>query len=185
MWNRKLVCIPSYTASETMSESVSNQYSGDTQKFAYSLISIFRTWQNCDRVKVVPGDILHFCTWGSGGWGDPFTRPPEKALEEVEDGLATIERARRYGVVILEADGDFNIDASAAGAPREKMIEERSDDISLFDKEDVLSELITRCENDTRLAEPSPSVFPSWMQRDLAAEYIRNHQPDKIGLTEE
>ena len=168
-----------------MSESLSNQYSGDTQKFAYSLISIFRAWQNCGRVKVVPGDILHFCTWGNGGWGDPFARPPEKALEEVEDGLATIEGARCYGVVILEAGCDLNIDAGAAGALREKMIEERSDDIPLFDKEGVLSELIARCENDTRLAAPSPPVFPSWVQRDLAAEYMRNRQPDKIGLTEE
>ena len=28
----------------------------------------------------------------------------------------------------------------------------------------------TRCEEDTGLAAPSPPVFPSWVQRDLAAK---------------
>ena len=124
----------------------------------------------CDRVKVTPGDILHFRTWGGGGWGDPFARPPEKVLTEVEGGLATIEGATRYGVVILEADGDFSIDADATEALRKKMIAARGNDIPLFDKGGTLSELIARCEEDTGLAPPSPPVFPSWVQRDQAAE---------------
>ena len=28
----------------------------------------------CDRVRVEAGDILHFRTWGGGGWGDPLER---------------------------------------------------------------------------------------------------------------
>jgi N-methylhydantoinase B len=26
----------------------------------------------CDRIHVEPGDVLHFNTWGGGGWGDPL-----------------------------------------------------------------------------------------------------------------
>lgn len=29
----------------------------------------------CDRIQVQPGDVLHFDTWGGGGWGDPLARP--------------------------------------------------------------------------------------------------------------
>ena len=124
----------------------------------------------CDRVQVVAGDILHFRTWGGGGWGDPFARPPEKVLTEVEGGLATIDGATRYGVVILEADGDFSIDADATEVLRKKMIAARGNDIPLSDKGGTLSELIARCEEETGLAPPSPPVFPSWVQRDQAAE---------------
>ena len=28
-------------------------------------------------MPVVPGDVLHFVTWGGGGWGDPLERDPE------------------------------------------------------------------------------------------------------------
>src|SRR6185436_19796065 len=28
----------------------------------------------CHDVKVFPGDVLHFVTWGGGGWGDPLGR---------------------------------------------------------------------------------------------------------------
>jgi uncharacterized protein YjiS (DUF1127 family) len=51
MWNRKLVCIPAVTAGETLPESLSNPYSGDTQMFADSLISTFRAWHNRSRVS--------------------------------------------------------------------------------------------------------------------------------------
>ncbi|MFP6689824.1 MAG: hydantoinase B/oxoprolinase family protein [Alphaproteobacteria bacterium] len=124
----------------------------------------------CDRIKVAPGDILHFRTWGGGGWGDPFARPAEKVLAEVEGGLATVEGARRYGVVIIEADGEFSVDAAATETLREVMRAARGNDIPLFDKGGTLSELIARCEEDTGLPPPAPPVFPAWVQKDQAAE---------------
>ena len=40
-------------------------------------------------------------TRGGGGWGDPFHRDPEKVRWDVQEGLLSLERARRvYGVVI-------------------------------------------------------------------------------------
>ena len=40
-------------------------------------------------------------TGGGGGWGEPFTRAPLNVLEDVIQGLVTVEGAQRdYGVVI-------------------------------------------------------------------------------------
>src|SRR5207248_1326721 len=50
-------------------------------------------------VPVRPGDVLHFVTWGGGGWGDPLARDPELVAREVRRGLVTAAGARRYGAV--------------------------------------------------------------------------------------
>ena len=119
---------------------------------------------------MVPGDILQFRTWGGGGWGDPFERPPENVLADIEGGLVTVEGALRYGVVIQEEDGDFSVDTAASEALRDEMREARGNDIPLFDKGGDMSDLIARCEQDTGLAPPVPPVFPDWVDNGEAAE---------------
>ncbi|MFE3448989.1 hydantoinase/oxoprolinase N-terminal domain-containing protein [Nonomuraea sp. NPDC059194] len=42
-------------------------------------------------VPVSPGDVLHFVTWGGGGWVDPLERDPELVGLEVRRGLVTVE----------------------------------------------------------------------------------------------
>jgi 5-oxoprolinase (ATP-hydrolysing) len=37
----------------------------------------------CDHIRVGPGDLLVWITWGDGGLGDPLTRPAEKVALEV------------------------------------------------------------------------------------------------------
>lgn len=55
----------------------------------------------CDHIKVQPGDLLEWVTWGGGGLGDPLTRPAEKVALEVRRQLVTLEGARTgYGVVV-------------------------------------------------------------------------------------
>ena len=61
------------------------------------------------------GDLLHFVTWGGGGWGDPLARDPELVGLEVRRGLVTVEGARRYGVVCDE-QGQVDGDATRAAA---------------------------------------------------------------------
>ena len=53
-------------------------------------------------------------TPGGGGWGNPFSRPPERVLRDVRDGVVSIAAAARdYGVVI-EADGrSVDLEATA------------------------------------------------------------------------
>ena len=56
-------------------------------------------------------------TPGGGGWGDPFSRPPELVLRDVRDEVVSVEAAARdYGVVI-GADGR-GIDTEATAEMR-------------------------------------------------------------------
>ncbi|HEX6985191.1 MAG TPA: hydantoinase B/oxoprolinase family protein, partial [Planctomycetaceae bacterium] len=47
-----------------------------------------------DHLRVERGDVLHFVTWGGGGWGDPLERDPERVLLDVRRGFVTVESAR-------------------------------------------------------------------------------------------
>lgn len=48
-----------------------------------------------------PNTVFRYLTNGGGGWGDPFTRDPERVKRDVRDGYVTIEGAARdYGVAI-------------------------------------------------------------------------------------
>jgi len=52
-------------------------------------------------------------TPGGGGWGDPFTRDPEKVLWDVVEGLVSINRARDvYGVIINPHKMEVNLGAT-------------------------------------------------------------------------
>ena len=50
--------------------------------------------RKCDDVPVCAGDVLHFVTWGGGGWGDPLERDPELVALEVRRGLVSAEGRR-------------------------------------------------------------------------------------------
>ena len=58
-----------------------------------------------------------------GGYGDPFSRDPAQVLEDVRDGLISVERAHRdYGVVITDS---ITVDAAATEATRRSKQEGR------------------------------------------------------------
>jgi len=62
-------------------------------------------------IMLAAGDVYHHRMAGGGGYGDPFTRAPERVLEDVIDGRVTIAHARAaYGVVI---GADHSIDLPA------------------------------------------------------------------------
>lgn len=67
-------------------------------------------------VRLVAGDSVVACTAGGGGYGDPWTREPERVARDVADGFVSRDIAREhYGVVI---DGDGNVDGDATAAIR-------------------------------------------------------------------
>ena len=66
-----------------------------------------------ENLDVEANDVLHFITWGGGGWGDPFDRDPALVAREVVQGLVTAEGAKAYGVVIA-ADGSVDMGATEA-----------------------------------------------------------------------
>ena len=104
-----------------------------------------------DSLEVKAGDLLHFITWGGGGWGDPLERDPALVALEVRQGLVTVEGARRYGVII----GDI----AATEALRGDMRANRDADTALFDRGGTIEELRERCLAETGLAAPKQPVW--------------------------
>ena len=114
-------------------------------------------------VAVEEGDLLHFITWGGGGWGDPLERDPELVGLEIRQGLVTPAGARDYGVV---ADLAGVIDATGTDALRAEMTASRGD-LPLFDYGPSIEDLRAACEEETGL--PAPRQ-PVWNNLAEAAE---------------
>ncbi|HEX7873068.1 MAG TPA: hydantoinase B/oxoprolinase family protein [Sphingobium sp.] len=114
-------------------------------------------------LEVEANDILHFITWGGGGWGDPFDRDPALIAKEIEQGLVTAEGAKAYGVAIA-ADG--SVDTAATEALRTKLRGERGA-IEVFDFGPDIETLRANCVADTGL--PAPRA-PQWNSYAEAAE---------------
>jgi N-methylhydantoinase B len=112
-----------------------------------------------EQLKIESGDQLHFITWGGGGWGDPLERDPALVATEVEQGLVTVEGARRYGVVIG--------DDAATGALRIAMRAQRVQPLPLFDRGGEIEALRASCLKETGL--PAPRQ-PVWAHAAMAAE---------------
>jgi N-methylhydantoinase B len=116
----------------------------------------------CDNIEVRHGDLLHFVTWGAGGWGDPLQRDAAVVALEVRRGLVSPSGAARYGVV-LQPDGA--VDAAATAALRARMADERGA-VRVFDRGDDVETLRHNCLSETGL--PAP-VAPIWSAAALAA----------------
>ena len=76
-------------------------------------------WHNGDAVdhgvyrRLAPDDRIRFVLSGGGGYGDPFTRAPERVLADVEQGYVSIERAEEdYGAVIDAAEMTIDVEAT-------------------------------------------------------------------------
>jgi len=107
-------------------------------------------------VPVRQGDVLHFVTWGGGGWGDPLARDPGLVAFEVRRGLVTTQGARRYGVV---CDPEGSVDAAATAELRTSMAAERPEQLPVFDMGPPLDVILERCLEETGL--PAPQA-PTW-----------------------
>ncbi len=106
-------------------------------------------------VEVQAGDVLHFNTWGGGGWGDPLERDPERVREDVARRLVTVQGASRYGVVISD-NGDVDLEATAA--LRNTMRENRAEP-ELFNRGGSIEALKARCLEETHLPAPLAPSF--------------------------
>ena len=111
----------------------------------------------CDHVRVDPGDLLEWVTWGGGGLGDPLTRPAEKVALEVRRRLVTVNGARdNYGVVVNAADG-FSLDEAGTERLRESMRAARGGEAGEgYDRGGSIEELREACLRETGLPAPRP-----------------------------
>lgn len=103
-------------------------------------------------VDVHRDDVLHFVTWGGGGWGDPLEREVDLVTLEVKRGLISAEGARRYGVVCDEAGA---VDQEATDALREEVRSGRSGERPLFDKGPDLETILANALEETGLPAPT------------------------------
>jgi len=105
-------------------------------------------------VPVKEGDLLHYITWGGGGWGDPLERDAAIVGLEIRQGLVTPEGAKHYGVV---ADEGGAVDASATDKLRAEIRAGRGES-PLFDFGPGIDELRANCEMETGLPAPRQPV---------------------------
>jgi N-methylhydantoinase B len=63
--------------------------------------------------QVKTGDRFVCIGPAGGGYGEPFTRDPQRVLDDVLDGLISVETARRDFGVVITADGTVDVAATA------------------------------------------------------------------------
>jgi len=84
-------------------------------------------------VPVPPGDCVIVEFNGSGGFGDPLERDPERVARDVRDGKVSRESAlRHYGVALTDGG---EVDAAATEARRAAIRAERLDGARAFREE--------------------------------------------------
>jgi N-methylhydantoinase B len=109
-----------------------------------------------DSLEVEADDVLHFITWGGGGWGDPLQRDPALVCKEIRQGLVTSNGARSYGVV---ADENGKIDAAATTALRAEMAAAPKAGDELLNFGGDVETLRAACFAETGLPAPRPPVW--------------------------
>lgn len=107
-----------------------------------------------DHIKVHPGDVLEWVTWGGGGWGDALERDPETVALEVRRRLVTVDGARRYGVML---HSDLSVDRGGTERLRKDMAALAARSVSkaeVFNRGGTWVELKANCLAETGLPAP-------------------------------
>lgn len=118
----------------------------------------------CDDIEVYPGDVLHYDTWGGGGWGDPLEREAATVALDVRRGLVSVDGAKRYGVV---CDARGAVDNAATETLRKDMRAGRAP-LTVFNTGGEVEDLRKRCEAETGLKAPVAPRFRDGAQRMAA-----------------
>lgn len=111
-------------------------------------------------VAVFEGDRLVFETAGAGGVGDPLERDPERVRRDVAWELVSEEAAEEeYGVILA---GNGTVDAEATEALRDRMREERGEELPRFDHGPLPS-----LEEQRRLIAEDRRRFDEWNSQEV------------------
>ncbi|MDG2061609.1 MAG: hydantoinase B/oxoprolinase family protein [SAR86 cluster bacterium] len=110
----------------------------------------------CEGIEVKEGDLLHFNTWGGGGWGDPLLRDTVLVLQDIEKRLVSSEGAIRYGVVLTH---EGSLDEEATISLREELRLERGKELPMFNFGGDIEDIRSRCLSETKLEPPVTPTF--------------------------
>lgn len=137
---------------------------------------------NTDIVHCGPGDVIRVVGPGAGGYGDPFTRPPQAVLRDVRRGAVSAENAaRHYGVALIGDEIDEEATAALRAAPRRK-----TDDIISYGPERLAFEAVwTRERYDllTQFLQKSPVGWRFFLKHRVF-EAVENEGDDPRPLGE-
>jgi N-methylhydantoinase B len=76
--------------------------------------------ETIQRLTLDAGERLQINRPGGAGYGDPTAREPEKVLEDVKEGLVTLEAAReQYAVEIISTSDGYQIDSQTTAELRD------------------------------------------------------------------
>ncbi|KAL4989308.1 hypothetical protein BDW68DRAFT_176042 [Aspergillus falconensis] len=127
----------------------------------------------CDHIRVDPGDLLEWVTWGGGGLGDPLTRPAEKVALEVRRRLVTVPGARdNYGVVVNPES--LGADKAETEALRKSMMAAWGEPYRGYDRGGSLQELKDTCLKETGLPPPNPQWKQELYGTHMALPYVQD-----------
>lgn len=150
------------------SSKVLYRYSRSTMEPPTEILS-----SKCDHIRVDPGDLLEWITWGGGGLGDPLTRPVEKVALEVHRKLVTVDGARQgYGVVVKD---DFTVDQEETAALRTMKMEQTQlvPASSVYDRGGDIDTLRQTCLEETGLEPPKPQWETELYGPHSGLEYVQ------------
>jgi N-methylhydantoinase B len=89
-------------------------------------------------IALKAGDLLRVETCGGGGWGDPFTREPERVQRDVFEGYVSVSGAEADYGVILDRES-FEINQGATEKLRSALRPERT----IFKRGDAAEQRLT------------------------------------------
>jgi N-methylhydantoinase B len=72
------------------------------------------------------GDTFRLDSPGGGGHGDPLAREPQRVLEDIIEGIVSVEAAERDYGVVLASGAEQTIDADATAALRKRLRTDKS-----------------------------------------------------------
>lgn len=137
---------------------------------------------NTDIVHCGPGDVIRVVGPGAGGYGDPFTRPPQAVLRDVRRGAVSAENAaRHYGVALNGDDIDEEATAALRATPRRK-----TDDIISYGPERLAFEAVwtpERYDLLTQFLQKSPVGWRFFLKHRVF-EAVENEGDDPRPLSE-
>jgi len=129
-------------------------------------------------VQLKKGESFLIMGSGGGGYGDPLKRDPQKVLQDVEDELVSIEKAKSdYGVVIKKVNGmklvDYEASAELRGRLQLKAGKNTVNKVIVLDEKSL--EWRRKSSNEEEALQDPVSERIKWLRKKIAYDFCAKH----------